>query len=68
MLPSSAILEPCVCDGYGGDFSLTQALDCHKGGLITQHHNDALGDLATLGYQKVVCEPIVCDKIGDFPP
>ena len=29
-------------DGYGGDFSLTHVLDCHKGGLITQHHNEIL--------------------------
>jgi len=57
-------LIPASCDGCEEDFSLTHALDCHKGGLVTQHHNearDALGDLATLGYSEVVCEPIVCD-------
>ena len=32
-----------------------------------QCHNEirnALGDLAALGCQEVVCEPIVCDGIG----
>jgi len=57
-------LIPASCDGCGEDFSLTHALDCRKGGLVTQHHNevrDAVGDLAALGYSKVVCEPIVYD-------
>ena len=55
-------MMPALCDGCGGDFSLTHALDCHKGGLVTQHHievRDVLGDLAALGYREVVCEPIV---------
>jgi len=50
--------------GCGEDFNLTHALDCCKGGLVTQHHNevrDALGDLAALEYSEVVREPIVCD-------
>ena len=32
--------------------------------MVTQSHNevgDALGDLAALGYKKVVWEPVVCD-------
>lgn len=43
---------------------MTHALDCHKGGLVTQHHNDsrdALGDFAALGYREVICEPLVCN-------
>ena len=61
---------PASCDGCGGDFSLTHALDCHKGGLVTQRHNevrDALGDLAALGYREVFREPIVCDGDNDSP-
>ena len=61
---------PASCDGCGGDFSLTHTLDCRKGGLVTQRHNevrDALGDLAALGYREVVCEPIVCNRDNDFP-
>ena len=52
---------PASCDGCGEVFSLTHALDCCKGGLITQCHNEireALGDLAALRYREVVCEPI----------
>ena len=52
---------PNLCDGRGGYFSLTHALDCCKGGLVTEHHNevrDALDDLAALGYREVACDPI----------
>ena len=55
-------LMPASCDECGGDLSWTQALDCHKGGLVTQRHNeirDVLGDLAALGYREVVRKPIV---------
>ena len=49
-------LIPASCDRCGGDFSLTHhALDCCKGGLVRQRHNevrDALGDLAALGYRE----------------
>ena len=58
-------LMPACCDGCGEDFSLTHALDCHKGDLVTQHHNkirDALGDLAALGYREVVCKPLVSGR------
>jgi len=57
-------LIPASCDGCGEDFNLTHALDCHKGDLVTQCHNEvrnALGDLATFGYSEVVREPIVRD-------
>jgi len=54
-------LMPASCDEYREVFSLSHALDCCRGGLVTQHLNgirDALGDLAALGYREVVCEPV----------
>ena len=53
---------PVHCDGCGEQFSFQHALDCKKGGLVTQCHNevrDALGDLAAIVYKDVVREPIV---------
>ena len=50
------------CDGCGGLFNLTHTLDCKKGGLVTQRHNevrDALGDIAALAYKEVVREPVM---------
>ena len=50
------------CDGCGAPFSLTHALDCRKGGLVTQRHNeirDALGDLAAMRFKEVLREPVV---------
>ena len=44
---------PTNCDGYWAPFDLGHVLDCKKGGLVTQIHNevrDALGDIATLTY------------------
>ena len=60
---------PTSCDGWG-DFCLTHALVCCKGGLVTQHHDevrDSLGGLAALWYREVVHEPIVCDE-GEVSP
>ena len=53
---------PANCDGCGDVFNMTHALDCRKGGLVIQRHNevrDALGDLASLAYKDVIREPIV---------
>ena len=55
---------PATCDGYGATFDLGHALDCKKGGLVTQRHNevmDALGDIASLACKEVVREPVVRD-------
>ena len=53
---------PANCNGCGAATSLEYALDCKKGGLVTQSHNevrDVIGDLASLVYKEVVKEPIV---------
>ena len=53
---------PVECNGCGSDFSLEHALDCRKGGLITQCHNevrDALGEIAAMAFKEVIREPIV---------
>ncbi|KAL5493165.1 hypothetical protein EMCRGX_G014303 [Ephydatia muelleri] len=53
---------PVHCDGCGEEFRFQHALDCKKGGLVTQHHNevqDALGDLVAIMYKDGVREPIV---------
>ena len=62
-------MMPSSYDGCGSDISSLHALDCHKGGQVTQHHNnevrDTLGDLA---YKDVNCEPIVQEGGGDGVP
>src|SRR5687767_10316486 len=53
---------PPKCDGCGGPFSLTHALDCRKGGLVGLRHNevrDAFGDLLAKVFSQVVREPVV---------
>ena len=57
---------PACCDGCGAQFSLEHALDCKKGGLVTQRHNkvcDSLGDIASLVYKDALREPIVWEVI-----
>ena len=63
-------MMPSSCDGCGSAFSLSHPLDCRKGGLVTQHHNevqDALGDLAALTYKDVIREPVVREGNAEFP-
>ena len=58
------------CDGCGSAFSLSHALDCRRGGLVIQCHNevrDALGDLAALEYKDVIHEPVVREGSDDAP-
>ena len=61
---------PSHCDGCGSTFDLSHALDCRKGRLVTQRHNevrDAQGDLAALAYKDVIREPIVRDRSDTVP-
>ena len=53
---------PACCDGCGAEFTLQHGLDCKKGGLVIQRHNevrDCLGDIASEVWPSVIKEPIV---------
>jgi hypothetical protein len=63
---------PSSCDGCGESFSLDHALNCKKGGLIIQRHNeirDAVGDLAALAWTQVHREPVVreANEVNGIP-
>ena len=63
---------PAGCDGYGGEFTLQHALDCRKGGLIIQQHNEVretLSDLASIAFRDVIRKPIVryADSVRGLP-
>ena len=50
------------CDGCGISSSVQHALDCWRGGLVIQRHNevrDSLGNICSLAYREVVKEPVV---------
>ena len=56
---------PQSCDGSGSSFSVEHALSCRFGGLVVHHHNevqDAIGDLVSLVWGNVMCEPVVCEQ------
>ncbi|KAL5505424.1 hypothetical protein EMCRGX_G006855 [Ephydatia muelleri] len=56
---------PCLppkCDGCGTALTLQHALDCKKGGLVIQRHNeirDCTGDIASQVWTHVIKEPVV---------
>ena len=56
---------PCLppkCDGCGTALTLQHALDCKKGGLVIQRHNeirDCIGDIASQVWTHVIKEPVV---------
>jgi len=55
---------PAACDECGAPFSIEHALDCCHGGLVSRRHNevrDAFGNLASLVWNPVLKEPVVCD-------
>ena len=63
---------PATCDGCGAAFNLEHSLDCRKGGLVIQRHNeirDALGDLASIAFRNGIKEPVVKEaNIRDGTP
>ena len=56
---------PCLppkCDGCGTALTLQHALDCKKGVLVIQRHNeirDCIGDIASQVWTHVIKEPVV---------
>ena len=62
------LLLPPNCDGCGDLFTTTHALDCRKGGLVIQRHNeirDTIYDLCTLAWSQVTKEPVIQDSLLD---
>ena len=50
---------PACCDGCGADFTKQHGMDCKKGGLVIQRHNevrDCLGDISSDQKQLVLSE------------
>ena len=61
---------PEMCDGCGALFNLSHALSCRKGGLVIRRHNevrDAFGDLASMLWHQVRCEPVVKESDDESP-
>ena len=56
---------PSKCDGCGDLFTTSHALDCRKGGLVIQRHNeirDLISDLSSIVWSQVVKEPLIGDE------
>ncbi len=56
------LLTPPNCDGCGNPFTTSHALDCRRGGLVIQRHNeirDLIFDLSSLVWSQVVKEPLI---------
>ena len=51
------------CDGCGGNFDVKHALDCKKGGLVYQRHNEMKDKNIDLnkkkGFSYVIREPLI---------
>ena len=62
----SLLKMPAFCDGCGAPTCLEHALDCRKGGLIIQRHNEVRD---SLGNQERLMNPIIlqhCLPISAF--
>ena len=59
---------PPFCDGCSAPFTTTHTLDCRKGGLVSQRHNeirDLLCDLSSMAWSNVTKEPVVTEPSSD---
>lgn len=60
---------PITCDGSNSTFTITHALNCKRGGLVTLRYNetrDLLHDMSTLAWSQVGKEPVIresCDNV-----
>ena len=65
-MPSASGILSTDCDGCGAPFTTSHALDCMKGGLIVQRHNeirDLLFDLLSIVYcLESHCEGACCPR------
>ena len=53
---------PPKCDGCGALLTVGHALDCRKGGLVVQRHNevrDTIYDLAVMAWRQTTKEPVI---------
>ena len=53
---------PSHCDGCDAKFTISYALDCKKGGLVTAHHNEIRDGVADLA-GKAFTPAHVCDDL-----
>lgn len=58
---------PPNCDGCRSVFTISHALDCKKGGLVTQRHEvrDLLYDLSAIVWNQTVKEPVIREATSD---
>ena len=57
------------CDRCGALFTVGHALDCRKGGLVVQRHNevrDTIYDLAVIAWHKTTKEPVIGESSENF--
>ena len=51
-----------LCNGYGAQIPVSHALDCRKGALVMQRHNeirDVISDLAGRAWNQITREPVI---------
>ena len=61
---------PTVCDGCGDPFSVSHAMDCKKGGLVVNRHDDVCDEWAGLcgkaiNPSSIRDVPLIANSLGD---